>query len=275
MNKRKCGFTLVELLVVIAIISILAALLLPALQKARESARSAACVNNQKQMGNFHLLYATDFDDWMVPNDPQGNAYGEVAGTFYVGGLTSWARHLGWAGYARLQKVAGQPYDLGANFASYGEGLPFTCPAWMKEYPAGNMFSTIFTYGSWLRNAVDAASNSPGAGFLSKLGNCGSVRRYWPKAPSKIILTIDSVRRAAAQFNYQTAQSVTTTNIQGIHLRHGTGVANSLFVDGHVGTISRVDLLVGSTTVPESFAYGGHFVPWNASTLQYVYGPRE
>ena len=68
------AFTLLELLVVIAIMSVLAAMLLPSLQQAREKTKQAVCMSNLRQLGMVSIMYANDWNDWW-PNNTVGSPH--------------------------------------------------------------------------------------------------------------------------------------------------------------------------------------------------------
>ena len=72
-RKTTCRFTLIELLVVITIIALLAAMLLPALNKAKERAHETACLNNLSSVGKAMLIYADDNKEYLPPYRDNGN----------------------------------------------------------------------------------------------------------------------------------------------------------------------------------------------------------
>lgn len=134
-------FTLIELLVVIAIIGILAALLLPALSSAKEAAREAFCVSNEKQQGIAIRVYANDYDDWIVRM--RGNP-GEV----YLGSNNT--REFNWFMWLPRQGYV--------NKAPNSKNTIFNCPSAKRDYYWTSAADGQTYYGSYGMNSCVAGS---------------------------------------------------------------------------------------------------------------------
>ncbi len=159
MKTSRNVFTLIELLVVIAIIAILAAMLLPALNRARATARQSTCTSNLKQLGVYSTFYSQESDGFPVPGaDGTKNPYGYNV-------QNGFARYM-MNNYQQNQTVS----------ASANPGI-FLCPEDQRgpRYLDGSVTRAVCSYGAgmglYMHAVKDSRIPTPSSCFLFGEGN--------------------------------------------------------------------------------------------------------
>ena len=156
------GFTLVELLVVIAIIGILAAVLLPALAKARESARRSACVSNLRQLGLVLNLYANENRDAFPTLPDRPSAFIMEGSQIYPEFLSD-------------VNVLGCPSDPGFDPKASFRLVSISSPGWHTSMSAGDPHADCIEATSYAYAAVMVIDDSNMVAGLASLGTLGAV----------------------------------------------------------------------------------------------------
>ena len=261
MKKTCLKFTLIELLVVIAIIAILAGMLLPALNSARDRARTASCLSNMKNIGQGVFQYAGEYNIMPQARDMEANPFG------------TWALQIG-------------PYMGmdGTTEAEIGEKLTksklFRCPAEQNTNTSGDYIDELMGCFSIAYNVY--------------CGDVYSSKQYYINVsqlarPSMLMVAYDS---PMGYIERQTDKKVYTYRNQSLYSqslhtyghggsamaglvprRHNKKLFNATFADGHAATMNKEELREGNLVpcyIPTIVGNAANSNLMNAYAAKYV-----
>ena len=232
MQKKR--LTLIELLVVIAIIAILAAMLLPALQQARERAKTTKCLNNENQFYKAISMYADDYNDY-IPSGREPGSYTGLSSQWYATGEN----------YQEGKSRGLLAHYLGAVNDKVFIGMVekngrsrFACPT------MGGNYTWQYTYGY---NAWFWGHGRPNSDHIPR-------KRSNFKKPSRTYVIMDGLLSALSYADYSS-----------FGFRH-MDKSNVLFLSGQVRPLGRTELPHNVSGVPGYHASGWKSLFWSSTS---------